>query len=170
MDVGTVTSSAEAQEKAWRIHAAIGDWTARVDAKASFALTLQSAAMAGIVALSGTGHRLGQVHGFSRIFLWLGALLILAGAALAILVVVPRLRAGKVLTEAPQSYVYFGHLQHWNAADLALALENEDILPVLSKQLVMTSKIAWDKHLLVQRSFAISGLGGLIVFLIGVFA
>jgi hypothetical protein len=150
MDVGTVTSSAEAQEKAWRIHAAIGDWTARVDAKASFALTLQSAAMAGIVALSGTGHRLGQVHGFSRIFLWLGA--------------------GKVLTEAPQSYVYFGHLQHWNAADLALALENEDILPVLSKQLVMTSKIAWDKHLLVQRSFAISGLGGLIVFLIGVFA
>lgn len=74
----TPPSTPESHETAWRIHAAIGEWTARVDAKASFALTLESAALAGIVALSDDGHLFGDLHGWgARAPVWTGAVLIL---------------------------------------------------------------------------------------------
>lgn len=39
-------------ETAWRIHAGLGEWTSKVDAKASFALALESAGVATVIALS----------------------------------------------------------------------------------------------------------------------
>ncbi|MEV5242938.1 Pycsar system effector family protein [Streptomyces cinnamoneus] len=165
-------SADEARETAWRIHAAIGEWTTRVDAKASFALTLESAALAGIVALSGDGHRFSHLHGYgARGPLWAGALLILTAAVLAILVVAPRLRSARKLeSEAPQNFIYFGHLQFWDPADLIQKLQQEDTLPVLSTQLVNMSKIAWRKHRLVQLSFLLAAIGGALVFIAGLVA
>jgi hypothetical protein len=162
-------SAQEPRETAWRIHAAVGEWTARVDAKASFALTLESAALAGIVALSDNGHRFSHLHGYGvRGTLWAGALLILTGAVLAIFVVAPRLRSVKKLeSEAPQNFIYFGHLQFWDPAALAQKLEQEDTLPILSNQLVNMSKIAWRKHRFVQLSFLLAAIGGVLVFIAG---
>jgi hypothetical protein len=166
-----MTSTPESRETAWRIHTAIGEWTARVDAKASFALTLESAALAGIVALSGEDHLFGNLKGYgARSLLWIGTLLILAGAVFAILVVVPRLRKSKVEPEAGQNYVYFGHLQFWDASALEQALQQEDVLPVLARQLVVTSRIAWQKHRFVQFSFLLSAIGGVFVFFAGIAA
>ncbi|MEY9966647.1 hypothetical protein ABIA33_004712 [Streptacidiphilus sp. MAP12-16] len=159
----------EATETAWRIHGAIGEWTARVDAKASFALTLESAALAGVVALSQTTHVFGHLHGLGdKAILWLGVLLLLMSAAFAILVVVPRLRSVKDLqAESPRNLIYFGHLRHWDPDRLPDALLNQDMLPVLSLQLVKMSDIAWRKHRHVQYSMALAALGGVFVFVAG---
>ncbi|NWF30271.1 hypothetical protein HW130_29135 [Streptomyces sp. PKU-EA00015] len=101
----------------------------------------------------------------------LGRVLILAGAVLAILVVVPRLRSRSALEqEAGQSFIYFGHLQFWKPTDLEAALQQQDILPVLSNQLINMSKIAWRKHRFVQLSFLLAAVGGGFVFLAGLAA
>lgn len=165
-------STDQAKETAWRIHEAIGEWTWRVDAKASFALTLESAALAGIVALSDDGHRFSRLHGYgARVPLWAGAVLILAGAVLAALVVVPRLRKVKLLkNEAPDNFIYFGHLQYWDPATLAEKLAQDNTLPILSNQLVNMSKIAWRKHRFVQLSFLLAAVGGVLVFIAGLTA
>ncbi|MGW2520015.1 Pycsar system effector family protein [Streptomyces sp. NPDC001617] len=143
-----------------------------MDAKASFALTLESAALAGIVALSDKGRLFGSLHGWgARSLLWTGALLILAGAVLAILVVTPRLRSYATLKqEAHQSFIYFGHLQFWEAGNLETALQQQDMLPVLSRQLINMSKIAWRKHRFVQLSFLLAAIGGAFVFFAGLMA
>ncbi|UFR02307.1 DUF5706 domain-containing protein [Streptomyces sp. Go40/10] len=167
-----MTSTPKSVDTAWRIHAAIGEWTARVDTKASFALTLESAALAGVVALSDKGRLFSDLHGWStRALLWAGSVLILAGALLAILVVVPRLRSRKTLEqEAGQSFIYFGHLQFWKPAELEAALEQQNVLSVLSHQLVNMSKIAWRKHRFVQLSFLLAAIGGGFVFVAGLAA
>ncbi|MGW2426163.1 Pycsar system effector family protein [Streptomyces sp. NPDC001709] len=162
----------EATETAWRIHGALGEWTARVDAKASFALTLESAATAGIVALSADGHMFSHLHGWGvRAPLWAGTILILIGGIFASLVVVPRLRPAKTLAaEAPNHFIYFGHLRHRETTELTTALLQTDVLPVLSQQLIKMSDIAWRKHRHVQWSFICFGLGAGTVFVAGLFA
>ncbi|MFG6294122.1 Pycsar system effector family protein [Streptomyces rochei] len=165
-------SSSDPHETAWRIHAALGEWTARVDAKASFALTLESAALAGIVALSDKNRLFSNLTGFGvRGPLWAGILLILTAAVLAILVVAPRLRAKKKLeAESSENFIFFGHLQFWEPTALAQKLQEQDMLPVLTNQLVNMSKIAWRKHRFVQLSFLLAGIGGVLVFIAGVIA
>ncbi|MFJ1878937.1 Pycsar system effector family protein [Streptomyces chartreusis] len=167
-DATETEARARAIETAWHIHAELGNWTAKVDAKASFALTLDSAAIAGIIALSTDNHLLAHLHGWGpRSLLWSGTLLILVSGVFAMLVVVPRLRARRVREEAPSNFIYFGHLMHRQADELTSALENTDILPVLSRQLIAVSKIAWDKHRHIQLSFVAFGLGAALVFLAG---
>ncbi|MFC8175239.1 Pycsar system effector family protein [Streptomyces sp. NPDC057325] len=159
---------AQAVETAWRIHTELGNWTAKVDAKASFALTLESAATVGVIALSTDDHVLANLHGWgTRSLLWTGTILILISGIFSMLVVVPRLRARKVKAEAPSNFIYFGHLMHREADELTTALKKTDILPVLSRQLIAVSKIAWGKHRHVQLSFAIFGVGAVLVFLAG---
>ena len=51
--------------------------------------------------------------------------------------------------------MFFGHLRHWNSDNLAKALSERDILPVLSRQIVNMSCIAWGKHRSVQLSLAL---------------
>lgn len=162
------TTRSEAVETAWRIHTELGSWTAKVDAKASFALTLESAATAGIIALSAKDNVLASLHGWgSRSLLWSGAVLILISGVFSMLVVVPRLRARKVKTEAPTNFIYFGHLMHREPDELTAALQQTDILPVLSRQLIAMSKITWDKHRHVQLSFGIFAVGATLVLLAG---
>ncbi|MFD4239623.1 Pycsar system effector family protein [Streptomyces sp. NPDC058542] len=93
------------------------------------------------------------------------------GGSFATLVVVPRLRASRDLkTEAPSHFIYLGHLRHREPTELATALQQTDVLPVLSQQLIKMSDIAWRKHRHVQWSFICFGLGAFIVFMAGVAA
>ncbi|MFE3329189.1 Pycsar system effector family protein [Streptomyces sp. NPDC059176] len=167
--------SPEAEEKAvdtaWRVHAAVGEWTARVDAKASFALTLESAAGAGIIALSGNGNIFFGPHGWVvRCLLWSGCASILVAAVLAALVVTPRLRTSDLRAEAPDNFVYFGHLMHREAEELAESLRRAEPLPVLSRQLIIMSRIAWTKHRHLQSSLVSFALGLALVVLAAVSA
>ncbi|MEU6406194.1 hypothetical protein [Streptomyces sp. NPDC046985] len=56
---------------------------------------------------------------------------------------------------------------HQEADELTTALKQTDVLPVLSRQLIAMSKIAWGKHRHVQMSFGIFGVGATLVFLAG---
>ena len=130
-------------ETAWKIHAALADWTGKVDAKATFALTIESATLAALVALSGSDSRFGNMKGFWPVLLfWAGVILVAASIVLSVLVVSPRTRNKNVATEWPENWIYFGHLQHWDSDSLADALRERDPLPVLTRQLVVMSKIA----------------------------
>lgn len=155
-------------EQAWKIHAAQADWTARVDAKATFAFTIESASIATAVALSAQGRLFSVIlSGIEAVLYWTGLLTLLVGASFAILVVIPRLRAATVKTTHPHNYIYFGHVKHWNSDNLAQALQARDILPVITRQIVVMADIAWQKHRWVQISMSLGAAGGGLLVLCG---
>ncbi|WP_079159586.1 Pycsar system effector family protein [Streptomyces griseus] len=157
-------SRAEAVKVAWQIHASLHESTRTVDAKASFALAMESAALAGIAALSGGGRALDRVTGFSEFVLWLGVALLGLSAILAVLVVVPRHNGqGRSPSPGEDEFLFYGHLRHWSPDDLAQRLVRAEVLPSLSRQLVIMSGIAWTKHRRVQQSLVLAVVGSLLV-------
>jgi hypothetical protein len=148
-----------ALETAWKIHAAVVDWTGKVDSKASFALAIETAVIAITIPLTEGDHRLGGLTGIHRAIFWAGMTLLALGILLAAAVVTPQLRGRKMAEEWPSGYVYFGHLQHWSATELAAQLAAGDMLEVLSRQLVNMSRIAWRKHRQLQLSMMAALLG-----------
>ncbi|MFD6276223.1 Pycsar system effector family protein [Streptomyces sp. NPDC060209] len=157
-------SQARAVRTAWQIHAALHESTRTVDAKASFALAMESAALAGIAALAGNGRTLDRVTGLAEFALRSGVVLIGLSAILAVLVVLPR-HNGQGRSPAPgeDEFLFYGHLRHWAPDDLARRLADTDALPTLSRQLVVMSAIAWTKHRRVQQSLLLAVAGSLLV-------
>lgn len=156
----------ESLETAWKIHGAIVDWTGKVDAKASFAFTIESAGVATTIALSGDKRMFNILQGpWQNVLYYGGIVALLIAAAFSVWVVIPRLRMRHVKGEYPENFIYFGHLQYWNPEDLPAAIGKRDLLPVLSHQMVKMSQIAWRKHVAVKISMwlAISGGVGLVV-------
>ncbi|SHV60519.1 Uncharacterised protein [Mycobacteroides abscessus subsp. abscessus] len=150
----------QAIDNAWKIHAALADWTGKVDTKASFALTIETALLAGVVTLSSSGRIFASISGWFAIALYvLGVVLLVASALFAVWVVRPRLRSPNLESEAADSYVYFGHLRLQSKTEVLKHLQETPILPVLANQLVQMSKIAWQKHRFVQISMTVGVLG-----------
>lgn len=152
-------SNPDPTDTAWKIHSALTDWTGKVDTKASFALTIESAVLVGVVTLSGNGRALADLHGWGVFWYVLGVVILIAGLLSAVWVVRPRLRAQQVTGEVPTNFVYFGHLRQLTPGEVETNLRSDDILPVLSKQLVEMSKISWTKHRLVQVSLTLAPIG-----------
>jgi hypothetical protein len=164
----TVTDPAET---AWRIHAAVTDWTGKVDGKATFALTIESAVLAGLVALSGSQSRFGHLTTlWPALLFWVGVTLLAIAIVLSVLVVSPRTRDRKVEAEWPDNFVYFGHLKHWDPDALADELRQRDPLPILTRQLVVMSRIAATKHRRVQESLIVALVGAFLVASAGIIA
>ncbi|MFD3525637.1 Pycsar system effector family protein [Streptomyces sp. NPDC058653] len=160
-------TTAEARENAWRIHQALGDWTARVDNKASFALTLEAASAAGLASLAKDGSFAGRrVDGALSSLVLIALVALLIGALCAIVAIQPRLRTRAARAAAPDNFIYFGHVRHWDPVRLRAALGQEDLLPMLSRQLVVMSQVAWRKHLLVQVSLALAAFAVALVVLV----
>jgi hypothetical protein len=158
--VATPVTDSTPEETAWRIHAAVADWTGKVDTKASFALAIESAIMLALVELSGEGRRLSGLSGsWTLASFWAGVLVLTASLLCVAWVVRPRLRTGHLFQERHENFVYFGHLRYWDVDRLVEALRNDDVLPMLSRQLVRMSRIAWEKHRLLQLSMTGTVLG-----------
>lgn len=156
--------SDDAVDTAWKIHAALVDWTGKVDTKASFALTIEAALLAGVVTLSGTDRVFGKLTGWFPITLYvLGIVVLVAGVLCAVWVVRPRLRTPNLKAESDHNYTYFGHLRHLDQTAVLKHLDETPIKPVLAKQLVEMSKIAWSKHVFVQWSMTLAVFGVLIL-------
>lgn len=161
---GRAHDGTDPSDTAWRIHGALVDWTGKVDTKASFALAIETALMAGVVALTGDGRRLSHLDGFwTKAPFVLGVLALIAGLLSVAWVVRPRLRSKSVEVEAPSNFIFFGHAKHWEPAELAEALGTVDILPMLSRQIVAMSKIAWLKHRMLQHSMTLATIGSALV-------
>ncbi len=147
-------------DNAWKIHAALVDWTGKVDTKASFALTIESVVLAGVVTLSANGRVFDNLNGWFAIVLYiLGVTMLIASALFAAWVVRPRLRSPNLKSESADAFVYFGHLRLLDKVAVQNHLENTPVLPVLAKQLVDMSKICWDKHRYVQWSMTAAVIG-----------
>lgn len=147
-----MTADQNAVETAWKIHAAVVDWTGKVDTKASFTLTIEAAVLGGVIALAGGQRRLSGLAGvWENAAFWLGITALVSAAILSALVVRPQLK-GSVAAPADQNFVYFGHLRLWNEHALDQALRTHDMLPILSRQLISMSAIAWTKYKRLQWS------------------
>jgi hypothetical protein len=147
---------------AWRIYDALADWIGKVDAKASYALTIESGALAGVIALSQSGDRLSLSPAATVIYI-IGVALLGAGALTAICVVMPRLTSQRRLRrESPSNYVYFGHLRLWSPEALEVILRDNCLLPVLSRAVIVMSDCAWKKYRLMQLSLILSAMGAVL--------
>jgi hypothetical protein len=154
-------SDKEALETAWKIHGALVDWTGKVDAKASFAFALESAGLATIVALSAEGRLFGSLQGpLQNITYYSAAIALVLAAGCALWVVIPRLRMRHLGKEWPENFIYFGHLRYWDPSALPQKIKETDLLPVLTKQMVGMSRIAWHKHVLVKISMILASTAG----------
>lgn len=147
-----------ALENAWKIHDAQGDWTNRVDAKAAFVFTIQSAAIATAVSLAPKIEILRNSKPVLCFFL-VGVCSLIVGVVFAALAVIPRLRYKEIAKETEDNFIYFGHARHWAPEELERELQQVDLLAQLSRQIVVTAEIAWAKHQQVKRSFICALLG-----------
>lgn len=151
-----------ALETAWKIHAAIVDWTGKVDTKAAFAFALESAGIGLVITLTAKDRIFAVLTGpLQNVVYYAGGLALVLAAACAMWVVIPRLRMWHVAKEWPDNFVYFGHVQFWESDKLAQKIRDTELLPVLTKQMIGMSKIAWRKHLLVKLSMIFASIGGI---------
>ncbi|MET8574265.1 Pycsar system effector family protein [Streptomyces sp. NPDC005012] len=164
MSEGEQEQREKAVGTAWRLHATLAEWTRTIDAKASFALALESAALAGVATLRGDGRVLGDISGAGpMVLLWAGAVVLGLSAVLAVAAVVPRQDTTEASAARPGEIVYYGHLRHWEPEALVDQLVQQDPLPALSRQLVRMSTILWRKQRLVRLSLAAAVTGALVI-------
>jgi hypothetical protein len=149
---------------AWRTHDSIQQWTRNVDQKSSIVLAFITAvgALLAREALSPDGG-LAEAAG---VRLWLAriAAASLFGAAFcALAAIIPKLRTRKIRPEARRGLIFFGHLRY-RASSSEIAkiyggLTAGEVLDQLAHQNKETSKIAWDKHRLLQLAITLLALG-----------
>ncbi|MEU7056802.1 Pycsar system effector family protein [Streptomyces sp. NPDC046197] len=161
MSEGEPVTHEEATRHAWQVHAVLTEWTRTADAKASFALALESAVLGGVAALWSSGHRFGNPSGpLPRTLLWTGLVLLGLSALLAVLAVLPRHEGeGRVRSPHPDDFVFYGHIRHCGPEELADRLSRHRPLPALARQLVVMSRILWVKQRLVRQSL-LTAVGG----------
>ncbi|TDD82610.1 hypothetical protein E1293_16400 [Actinomadura darangshiensis] len=152
---------------AWRVHQALHDWTAKVDAKASVVLTLETAILSMIILFAGHGKRLDRLSEWETWGFRVGVTLLVCAIVLAGSAVFPQLNRREARRHWGQNYVYFGHLRRWTPEGLVDALEDGGDRRnriVLSTQLIALSKIVWRKHAFLQYSMALVVAGNATVW------
>ncbi|WP_327312721.1 Pycsar system effector family protein [Streptomyces sp. NBC_01235] len=149
---------------AWRVHASITDWTGRADAKASTALSVELAVLAGAIALITAGHGLGGAGtAVSTVLMGAGTVLVLLGVFLATAALLPRTWQISGEAAPAQNFVYFGSLRAMPPAQVVSGLREANVLEMLSGQLVAMSRIVWWKLMLVKYSLMAAGSGLLLI-------
>ena len=153
---------------AWRVHAALDSWTAKVDTKASISLAIETAVLGFIISLSGSEGPLSHLRGTDLALYRVGLTLIGVAVLLVLAVVFPQLNRRGARRDWKNKMIYFGHLRHWDVGILTKALQEESPrYEQLAAQLVQMSKIAWRKHVWLQWSLSVLVLGGLCVAITG---
>ena len=123
-------------------------------------LSRSSPAMAaGVIAMSGGDRALSHMEDWFEQWAYsLGVTSLAVGLLSVALVVRPRLRARHANGEAAENFIYFGHARRWHPEELERALRESDMLPILTRQVVAMSDVAWLKHRLLQASLTSAGL------------
>lgn len=148
---------------AWQVHLAQEAWTSKVDTKGSILLALEGGALFAALSASGKDGALARLDGWRR------AVEIGGVAALILAMIAAGLAVFPILGSTRQHYaqhrnhiVYFGHLRHWEPAQLIQRLQHlrpEDQLESLAGQLVRAGKLNWAKYRLVQLSIGLALVG-----------
>jgi hypothetical protein len=156
----SVDATALVLEQAWRVHTVQAEMTRSVDSKASIALAIETAVLAGVLSLASTGGLLADLAGPARLVLWAGVAILVAGVGAVGAVVRPRLRARAA---GGDDIVFFGHLRHWHEDDLVDELAGPELTTVVSRQAIAIAQIAWTKHRLLQHSLTATAAGAALV-------
>jgi len=140
----------------WRVHGTMEEWRTKADRKAAVLLSFQGGAFALSVTQSSARMDLGRWPTFIAFALLVTAMCVGAG------VILPALGSTEDLAAASATnLIFFGHLRHWSADTLAVALAEvsaADEISMLSAQLVALSRINWQKHRLLQLSVTLTVL------------
>src|SRR6266508_3764457 len=104
-DVGGWCAMTRAMDAAWRVHDLAADALVRVDAKAGFAATVETAATAAVLTLAAAGATSSLA---AMVPLLAGGALLAVGVVLAVLVVLPVLRSARLPEGASRNFLYFG--------------------------------------------------------------
>ena len=138
---------------AWSIHATVLEWTRNVDNKASFVSAIEVAVLLGILSVAGNQGQLSSLSGVWQLTIfWLGVVALITSMMLVLWVVSPHLRTPRIRTEYESNVIFFGHAKFWDPQDMARRLQDDDILPMLTRQITAASNIAWKKHRNLQWS------------------
>lgn len=117
-------------------------------------LALQGAVLLAVVAGHGQGGPFRDLHGWRRVAELSGAALLLIATLVVAAAVMPLLGpARQHKKEYRNNLIYFGHLRHWDAEQLAqrlYALTDHEHERQLSRQLVRMAERNWMKHRLLQ--------------------
>ena len=148
---------------AWRAHTAQETWTAKADIKASVLLALEGGAIFATLTANGNMGLLSRLTGLGDLAQLLGIILLIGAVTTATWALIPQLGSAAEHRATHRDHtIYFGHLRHWDPAELAARLRmagQEDPFPMLARQLVEMSKRNWTKHRKVQASLLL-GVGG----------
>ncbi|MEU3988976.1 Pycsar system effector family protein [Streptomyces platensis] len=121
---------------------------------------MQSTALAVLGLLATSRRAAGDLDStVPRLLLWIGVLLMVGGVSCAAWAISPNLRKERRGPESDDDFLYFGHVRHLDPEVLEAALRNKDPLPSLSRQVVVMSEIAWNKHRRVQWSLMLAVAG-----------
>jgi hypothetical protein len=153
-------------DAAWRIFGALVDWNGKVDVKAAFTLTLDTAVLAGVVALSRSGEMFATLHGWADNVFRVGAVLTFLSALCAVVVVSPILRSRTERSTDVRNgnFIYFGHLALMTKPEIIEALKG-DVLAAVAQELENTSKNAWVKNRLTQVALSLVAVGCTLIVL-----
>jgi hypothetical protein len=146
---------------AWHCHAAQENWTARIDTKASILLTVNLVGFAALLSTrspsSGAFH---VVHGWHRLGVDAGIVLVGLAALASVVVVVPLL--GSRRPPVNQDVIYFGHVRHRSPGTVArqiASLTAEERIDQVSRQLVVMARANWVKYRTFQLALLASIAG-----------
>ncbi|GAA3104888.1 hypothetical protein GCM10010464_80090 [Pseudonocardia yunnanensis] len=161
------SNSTGAAAFAWQVHQAQEAWTSKVDTKGSILLALEGGALFAALSASGKDGALARLDGWRQAVEIGGISALILAMVAAGLAVFPML--GSVRRQYAQHrthVVYFGHLRHWEPADLQRRLRDlrpEDQFESLADQLVRAGRMNWAKYRLVQFSLVLALVGVLAV-------
>lgn len=163
-------------ELAWRVHENAKGWIAQVDVKAAAALAIEAAVLGFAFALITNSSSLAQLTILSRWIVGGGLFILLVSVVVSTLVLLPRIKLREPKAKE-LSYLYFGHLRHWDKDRLSVVLARNQVNDgEIADQVIKMSEIAWRKHVLLQWSLyllltGIFVIGGLYLLLIlGIFS
>ncbi|MFI5710984.1 Pycsar system effector family protein [Kribbella sp. NPDC051620] len=131
--------------KAQKVYDSVAGSIGKADAKAGFVATLNTAVLAGVVALV----HLNRLGNAGRVLVALGVALMVAALLCAVAVVLPILRA-RHTKHGSGNVLYFGTVRHYTPDELADRLAGEDTAREMCAQAVVLSRLSWIKHRLLQ--------------------
>jgi hypothetical protein len=161
------SNSTGAAAFAWQVHQAQEAWTSKVDTKGSILLALEGGALFAALSASGKDGALARLDGWRQSAEIGGISALILAMVAAGFAVFPML--GSVRRQYAQHrthVVYFGHLRHWEPADLQRRLQDlrpEDQFESLADQLVRAGRMNWAKYRLIQVSLVLALVGVLAV-------
>lgn len=142
-----VTEDADRLAQSLRVLGEVAGSISKADTKAGFVATLNTAVLAGVFTLT----HLDRLATAARVFVTIGALLLVIALIFAVAVVLPILRARKS-KHTSGNVLYFGTVRNHTAAGLLARIASEDTAHAVCAQAVVLSRLSWLKHRLLQVS------------------